>query len=635
VIHGFWPHDDANAVAQRVRLVVNPINGLPQIDEIVQAAALVAAAPAPPVDQPLLVRLGHDRRDLVDTLGLPEGVADLAIAAVDDDAVLDLAQQYDGWIGTILVDLAAGDTVETIVARMQLEKAALTGDADADVLQSLKRPAAALQYAFIGDQEELRRVIDRGDFGAWRIFLHPEQQRYVERSYSGPFRLSGGAGTGKTVVLVHRARALVRRDPQTRIVLTTFTTNLAEALSDSVTQLDPRVPQVKVLGQPGVHVTGVDALASAVLRGAGSSLTSAMREVLGEERSARISRTAGTRWREAIESTSTSLPHELANETFLSTEYAHIVLPNKIHDEAGYLRVRRPGRGVALDRAKRSAVWALIAAYRAQSRIDGSLDFTEAAAVAAAHLARQADKPADHVLVDEGQDLSPSHWQLLRSLVGEHPDDLFIAEDGHQRIYGTRVVLGRYGVAIVGRSQRLTLNYRTTAQNLQYAMSIIDSGQYADLEDQPEVTGYRSARTGPTPTIELVESLSDELRVVADHVRAWLDAGDAPETVAVLVQDRFHRDRVVTALTEHGIDARAVDRDRPPPGRVPVMTMHRAKGTEFSKVVLAAGRPSPTELERLEKLDASERADAELRYRSLRYVAATRARDELVVVGRP
>lgn len=634
IIHGIWAHDDAIAVAQRVRLSVNPVNGLPHIDEIVPTAVPAASITAAPASQPLFVRLGHKRKAMVDALGLPDDVADQALAATDEDAVLDLAQCYDGWIGTILVDLAAGDSAEAIVARMQLEKANPSGDADADVLHSLKRPAAALQYAFIGDQEELRRVIEQGDFGAWRVFLHPEQRRYVERSYRGPFRLSGGAGTGKTVVLVHRARAMARRDPNARIVLTTFTTNLAEALGDSLTQLDPRIPQTKGLGQPGVYVTGVDALASAVLRGAGSNLTTAMREVLGEERSAPIARTTSTRWREAIESTGTSLPPELANETFLSTEYAHIVLPNKVHDEASYLRVRRPGRGIALDRAKRSAVWALIEAYRAQSRIDGTLDFTEAAAVAAAHLARQIDKPADHVLVDEGQDLSPSHWQLLRSLVGEHPDDMFIAEDAHQRIYGTRVVLGRYGVAIVGRSQRLTLNYRTTAQNLHYAMSIVDNGQYVDLEEQPETTGYRSARTGPAPTIEPVDSLSDELKVIADRVRTWLDAGDAPDTVAVLVQDRFHRDRVVTALTEHGVDARAVDRDRPPAGRVPVMTMHRSKGTEFSKVVLAAGRPSPTELARLEALDPSERADAELRARSLRYVAATRARDELVVVSR-
>jgi superfamily I DNA/RNA helicase len=128
--------------------------------------------------------------------------------------------------------------------------------------------------------------------------------------------------------------------------------------------------------------------------------------------------------------------------------------------------------------------------------------------------------------------------------------------------------------------------------------------------------------------------MAAELQSIANHVRKWLDAGDAPETVAVLVQDKFQRDRVVATLTDSGIHARAVDRDRPPAGRVPVLTMHRAKGTEFSKVVLATGKPSPAELERLALLDPSERMDAEMRSRSLRYVAATRARDELVVVSR-
>lgn len=638
VIHGIWAHDDAIAVARRVRLRVNPINGLPQIEEVAHPPVTspvdppVTPPPARPVE-PLLARLGYDRADLVDTLGLPVEVAGEALAAKDEDAVLDLAQRHDGWIGTILVDLAAGDPVESIVTRMQLERTETCADTDADVLRSLQRPAAALQYAFIDDQDELRRVIEEGDFGAWRIFLHPEQRRYVDRSYTGPFRLSGGAGTGKTVVLIHRARALARRRPQARVVLTTFTTNLAEALGDGLTQLDPRVPQTRTLGQPGVHVSGIDALVATVLRGAGGALAAAMRDVLGEERSAPLARTDGARWREIAESADAGLLPELANETFLATEYAHVVLPNKVHDEAAYLRVRRQGRGVALDRAKRRAVWALIEAYRAQSRIDGTLDFVEAAAVAAAYLEKH-ERPADHVLVDEGQDLSPTHWQFLRALVEPGPDDLFIAEDSHQRIYGAQVVLGRYGVAIVGRSQRLTLNYRTTAQNLRYAMAMLDGADYVDLEGEGEVSGYRSARTGPAPTVETVDSLADELKAVVRHVQRWLDGDTAADTLAVLVQDRFHRDRVVTALTENGVPARAVDRDRPPADRVPVMTMHRAKGTEFSKVVLVIGKPSPTELARLESLDPADRADAELRARSLRYVAATRARDELVVVQR-
>jgi superfamily I DNA/RNA helicase len=375
-------------------------------------------------------------------------------------------------------------------------------------------------------------------------------------------------------------------------------------------------------------------LAAAVIRSGGTAIADAVQTVLGDVRSAPTGRTPTGRWREIIESSGTSLPGEIANETFLSAEYSLVVLPNRVKNQDEYRRARRPGRGVALDRAKRDAVWALIAAYRAQSRIDGTLDFAEAAAVAAAHLVATGSK-TDHVLVDEGQDLSPAHWQMIRALVAEGPDDIFIAEDSHQRIYGNRIVLGRFGIRIVGRSQRLTLNYRTTAQNLRYAMSVLDGFDYLDLEDEAESTGYRSARSGPDPFVETADSLMIELDVVAARIRGWLDEGAPPATIAVLVHDKFQRERMVNALNERGVQARAVDRDRPGEGRVLVMTMHRAKGMEFAKVVLAdVGFQSAAEKSRLQGLDDSERRDAELRARSLVYVAATRARDELAVIQR-
>lgn len=643
VIHGVWPHDDAISVARQIKLKVNPINGLPQIEAIASVAPPAAPPPVPPPAPapvakpaiPLLVSLGRERSDLVGRLGMPEEVADQALAVTDEDALLRLAERHEGWLGLMLVDLASNDSIDSIVDRLQLHPPSEpSGNEDADLLRSLQRPAAQAQFAFIEDQEELRRVIDTGDFGAWRIFLHPEQRRYVERTYSGPFRLSGGAGTGKTVVIVHRARALARRSPEARIVLTTFTKNLAESLSDSLSQLDPRIPQTKTLGAPGVYIAGVDALASAVIKTAGPDITAAVQNVLGEARSAPNERAQGPRWRDVLDSIKTDLPSEIANETFLSAEYALVVLPNRIHDEAAYLRVRRPGRGVALDRTKRAAVWSLIAAYRARNRIDGSLDFAEAAAVAAAYTGDDRAL-ADHVLVDEGQDLSPTHWQLLRALASPGPDDLFIAEDSHQRIYGARTVLGRYGIRIVGRSQRLTLNYRTTAQNLHYAMAMLDGADYVDLEEQLEEMGYRSARSGPVPRVEKVASISGELDRIAECIRTWHSA-DAPlDTIAVLVQDKFQRERIVNGLAERKIDARSVDRERPPTGRVPVMTMHRAKGMEFSRVVLAdVGFHSSTEQARLAQLDEIERLDAELRRRSLVYVAATRARDELMVIER-
>ena len=640
VIHGVWPHDDAIDVARKARLSMNPINGLPQIDEV--AASPTSAAPQPvaaapdaaqPDTQPLLSRLGRTRSDLVDRLGVPGDIADAAMLAPDEDTLLALATQHEGWLGLILLDLSSALTIEEIIERLDLTRpASESDDQDTELLESLQRPAAQAQFSFIGDQEELRRVIEQGDFGAWRVFLHPEQRRYVDKSFSGPFRLTGGAGTGKTVVLVHRARALARRDPNARIVLTTFTTNLAAALRESLAQLDPRVPQAAELGAPGVYIAGIDALASAVIRGAGADIGDAVRTVLGEDRSDPNGRVLSSSWRSSLDTSGTDLPAEIANETFLAAEYGLVVLPNRVRSKAEYLRIRRPGRGIALDRTRRAGVWSLLDAYRAHVRTDGKLDFTEAAAVAGAHL-QNTGSIADHVLVDEGQDLSPSHWQLLRALAADGPDDMFIAEDSHQRIYGPRTVLGRYGIKIVGRSRRLTLNYRTTAENLGYAMTILDGADYTDLEELPESTGYRSARTGPAPHQMTISSLTGELDAIAAQVTGWIEHETPPATIAVLARDKFRCERLANGLTERGVAARVVDRDSPTADRVSVMTMHRAKGMEFSKVVLAdVGTQSDAERQRLAELDQTERDDAELRRRSLVYVAATRARDELAVM---
>ena len=258
--------------------------------------------------------------------------------------------------------------------------------------------------------------------------------------------------------------------PGSRVLLTTFTTNLADQLRTDLDRLDPALPYAAGLGEPGVSVYGIDALASAVLRRAGTDVAADAEAVLGAATTQVSGRTPGTAWRDAVDAAGGALPAALRSTQFLAAEYAQVVLPNRITSREAYYKVRRPGRGVALDRAKRAAVWDVIEAYRAQARIAGSVDFAEAATIAAAHLRRvaatQGEFVADHVLVDEGQDLGPAHWQLLRALVGEHADDLFIAEDSHQRIYGQRIVLSQFGIRIVGRSQRLTLNYRTTAQNL-------------------------------------------------------------------------------------------------------------------------------------------------------------------------
>jgi superfamily I DNA/RNA helicase len=649
VIHGVWPHDEAIRVANRLRLTVNPINGLPQFDESpenipgdIQPESFSPGFKPPTksvsIKQSLLESLGVSLEDLVDRMGIPEEVASKAMLAQDEDEILTLAAQLENeWVATILIDIAAGDPVTEVVEKMALAPATSSGDADADVLAALQRTGAQVQFAFIEDNEELRSAIEAADFAAWRVFLHPEQRRYVGLKTSGAYRISGGAGTGKTVVLVHRARELAKRYPANSILLTTYTTNLAGLLQEQLAQLDPRIRISETLGEPGVFVSGIDALAASVLRLGGASLPSAVERVLGQARETVNGRTSPSSWQSILDTAHTSLPGTIANSTFLTAEYSSVILPNRIISVDDYLHARRSGRGIPLNRTQRAAVWALIEAYRAQSRIAGTVDFFEAAAIATVLLEEAALERifVSHALVDEGQDLSPTHWQMLRALVPPGADDLFIAEDSHQRIYGARVVLSRLGISIVGRSRRLTLNYRTTAQNLRYAMGILAGGTFVDLEDQPETTGYRSARSGPDPQIAEVASITEELDHLANVLRVWLDQGILAGTIAVLCPDRFQRDRLATGLTERGLPVRSVDRDRVPRDRIPVMTMHRAKGTEFSRVALAGVGERDTHQDlRISALDEADQIDEELRQKSLLYVAATRARDELVVIQR-
>jgi superfamily I DNA/RNA helicase len=650
VFYGIWPHDEAIAVARKTRLSVNPVNGVTEITTAAEALAPavpaapparpVTAAPVPP-PAPLLARLGLDYKALVDVLGIDPSLAGRALLAQDEDELMAMAEGAVEWQGLALLDLATGLSVAEIQEKLSLgEPAPAAGPArsDADrLVEGLRHPAAQMSFTWIESNAELRRVIEGGDFGAWRVFLHPEQRKYAQRSYAGPFRLSGGAGTGKTVVLLHRARMLARRAPGSRVLLTTFTANLADQLRVNLDRLDPSLDHAAALGAPGICVYGIDALASAVLRQAGLDVATDAEAVLGVATTQVGGRTPNTAWRDAVDACGGALPAALRSTAFLAAEYAQVVLPHRVTSREAYYKVRRPGRGVALDRAKRAAVWDMIEAYRAAARIEGSVDFPEAATIAAAHLQRVASLDgsylADHVLIDEGQDLGPAHWQLMRALAGPHADDLFIAEDSHQRIYGQRVALSAYGIRIVGRSQRLTLNYRTTTQNLAYAVSTLRGGSYVDLEEGAESSaGYRSARSGPRPRLIPCATLSEELDKAADLIREWLADTDTPETIAVLVREQRQRDRLVTGLAERGVTIRAVDREHIKPGQPVAMTMHRAKGTEFSRVLLfgidQGAIPRPL---RDEQYAEDAWADALLRERSLLYVAATRARDELAV----
>ena len=585
---------------------------------------------------------------LHDELGIDVRLGAAALAAQRESQLLDLASTARvAWQGEALLNLATGATIEDIREDFGLRPSrdVAAEPTDADLIAGLRTRAARSTFTWLETDEDLRRAIEGLSFAEWQLFLHPQQRALVERRANGPMRVSGGAGTGKTVIAVHRAVELAKRDAsggrEPQILLTTYTRNLADDLRRQVAQLEPRLSFTERLGESGVMVSGLDRVARMILQRAGSEITPIAQGVIGQARARVLTYPRGSVWQEVLTLMGDELPEGLRSADFLESEYELIVLPQRVTTLKQYLRIRRPGRGVALDRSKRAAVWKAMERYRDRSADLGVTSFSEQLALAAAWLDHEAGlgtpRPFRHVLVDEAQDLTPAHLQLLRALVEPGPDDLFLAEDSHQRIYGKKITLSHYGIQVRGRSRRLTRNYRTTRQNLDVAFGILDPGTYEDMEGQAEEHRYVSPRSGPEPLLLHAVDRADELDKAAELLRVWLeqdrDSEDsAPESIAILVRDRYQRDAVVNGLAQHGVEVRAVDREAAGRGRPVVMTMHRAKGLEFRKVLLfdVSSNAIPRSL-RDQQYSEADRDDALLRERSLLYVAATRARDQLAI----
>ena len=612
------------------------------------AAAVPGAVVVPSRDKAPVWPDGLTVEMLHDELGIDIRLGAAALAAQRESQLLDLASTARvSWQGEALLNLATGATIEEIREDFGLRHSRdiVAEPTDADLIAGLRTRAARSTFTWLESDEDLRRAIEGLSFAEWQLFLHPQQRALVERRANGPMRVSGGAGTGKTVIAVHRAVELAKRDKadgqEPRILLTTYTRNLANDLRRQVAQLEPRLPFTERLSEPGVMVSGLDRVARMILQQAGAKISPIAQEVIGQPRGRVLTYPRENVWQEVLTLMGDELPEKLRSADFLESEYELIVLPQRVTTLKQYLRVRRPGRGVALDRSKRAVVWKAMERYRDRSADLGVTSFDEQLALAAAWLDHEAalgtPRPFRHVLVDEAQDLTPAHLQLLRALVEPGPDDLFLAEDSHQRIYGKKITLSHYGIQVRGRSRRLTRNYRTTRQNLDVAFGILDPGTYEDMEGQAEEHHYVSPRSGPEPLLLHASDRADELSKAAELLTVWLeqdrDSEDsAPESIAILVRDRYQRDAVVNGLAQHGIEVRAVDREAAGRGMPVVMTMHRAKGLEFRKVLLfdVSRNAIPRSL-RDQQYSEADRDDALLRERSLLYVAATRARDQLAI----
>ncbi|MEU7691413.1 AAA family ATPase [Microbispora sp. SCL1-1] len=467
------------------------------------------------------------------------------------------------------------------------------------------------KVALVEGPEELMELFAK-PFARWRVYLHPLQQEAAFRSYSGPAQVTGGPGTGKTVVALHRARHLARQGG--RVLLTTFTATLTRSLAESLRLLET---DDEVLSR--IDVLTVDQVARRLVDGHVGKFTLLRRD---EEKEI---------WRRIIRHRSLEF-----TEKFLQEEWRQVVLAQGVTSFDAYLDARRIGRGRRLGPVQRAKVWRAIGEFE-QELADNNYRTFETICVEATRVLGELDtRPYDHVVVDEAQDLHPVRWRVIRGLVAEGPDDLFIANDTHQRIYDNRVSLSSVGIQLAGRSTKLKINYRTTEEILNWSCAMLAGEKIVDLAGQhTSLTGCRSEIHGAEPELYGASTKNAELTHLIEIVQGWLDAGVQPEEIGIAARSEMLAQSAAEALTRAGIDVVYLSREKDGTERhIRATTMHRMKGLEFRCVaVIGVGAnqlPYANAITPLEE-DATTHANDLQRERCLLFVASTRARERLYI----
>ena len=566
-------HDEAYDWARRHHCRVNPDTGALQIYEPQRSsdAHLSAASPAETVAQSGPFAALRDRQ--LRRLGVPEVMLP-EVRALDGEAALDGMQKrlpleaYEA-----LFYYLAGDSYEELV----LDREALEGEVDTDdIAKALERMESRGRFVVVDNEMELEEVLS-APLEKWRVFLHPSQRRLVERKWNGPVRVLGGAGTGKTVVAMHRARWLGRHLPEgERILFVTFTRNLAADIENNLRSICS--PQQ----MRRIDVTNLDRWVYDFLRRRNYDFQI-------------VYNRGQAPWKEvwqqalALKDSGLNLP-----DAFYSDELDQIILANGITSEAEYLRVPRTGRGTPLHRAQRARVWPVFEDYRLNLSLQGGKEMDDAYRAVATLLADdRGGLVYTAAIVDEAQDMGTQAYRLIRALVPEGPNDLFIVGDGHQRIYRrSRVVLGRCGIRIVGRSHKLRLNYRTTEETRSWAVRLLDGREIDDLDGGlDDHKGFKSLTHGPSPQVILFDSAEQQSEFIARWLGDLAGRGESLRSTCIVARTRAERDSVRQAIEEAGLPGVVLEQNLPDDAgddAVRLATMHRVKGLEFDRVIMAS-----------------------------------------------
>ncbi len=571
-------HDEAYRWAENRRLTINPVTGAMQVVVLQEVAEELPPTPAtalPPASPTPLFGTLTDR-DLL-SLGVPEDVVPSIRAVVSEDE-LDRLQPLlpvEGYEGLFLV--AAGDSVDQIL-RARETRVDRTVDVT-DFAVSLETPESQARFVVVDGDEELTAIMN-APLAQWRVFLHPTQRQLATGDRSGPVRVLGGAGTGKTVLAMHRAKWLAEnRTPEgQKVLFTTFTRNLAFDIEDNLSSFCPSSTMKKI------EVRNLDAWVQGYLR------AQRYEHAIVYDRH----KNASEAWQRALAVKDGKLD---LSDGFYEEELDQVVLAQGVTSRDEYRTARRAGRGVVLTRSKRDAMWPVFEEYRAQLASRKLKEVDDAYRDAATLLSKDragVEGAYSAIVVDETQDFGPQALRLLRAIVPAAANDLFFVGDGHQRIYSrNRAAMGRCGIEIRGRSRKLYLYYRTTEEIRRQAVALLEGCEVDDLDDgHDETRRYRSLSHGVVPTVITEDNLDGAIKRAQEIVSGWSASGDSnPTTTCVIAHSRAVRDSAAKMFSAGGMKTHVVEaskRDASDAATIRFSTMHRAKGLEFDQVLVLA-----------------------------------------------
>jgi mRNA-degrading endonuclease RelE of RelBE toxin-antitoxin system len=597
-------HDKAYDWAERRRLETHPKTGAAQLVEIRETVKEVVIPvyvqtemPAPP--KPCLFASTSDEELL--GYGVPaEWLNDVRQAT--EDSLLLLADRLPGEAAEALLELATGGKPRMVQTAVP-------------VTNPFDHPDAQRRFRVMTNLEELQRALDF-PWEKWAVFLHPEQRQWVERDYSGPARVSGSAGTGKIIVALHRAVHLGRTHPEARVLLTTFSDTLANALHTKLKRLvgsEPRLAE-------RIDVHSLNALGLRLYKSHCGPVNLASREAV----------------RELLGEASKAVGGHKFSLHFLLTEWEQVVDAWQLETWESYRDVARLDRKTRLPEAQRAVLWSIFERVRGGLKERKLTTHAGLFTTLASALAKAKHPPFDFAVADEAQDLSVSGLRFLAALGGGRPNALFFGGDLGQRIFQQPFSWKSLGVDIRGRSRNLRINYRTSHQIRQQADRLLGP-EIADVDGNSEDRNHNiSVFNGPPPVIRVLKSESEEIKSVGTWLAEQSKAGVLPHEFGVFVRSAGQLGRAQAAVKESGLPFKILDEHvETTSGHVSICTMHLAKGLEFRAVAVMACDDEIIPLqERIETVgddaDLQEVYDTE---RHLLYVACTRARDHLLVTS--